>query len=141
LASRGAEFVDCLLPALRIASHDQNMNAQLCEFIRSCATNSARSSSDKGCRSVCHGQFPRRELRALDSQASKTVSTNPYCRIAVISSFGVLASEGRKVRIMELEPVVTLDYEISNRGRKLQAEAIEFSTFLKWYIARRMSKR
>jgi hypothetical protein len=42
---------------------------------------------------------------------------------------------------MELEPAVTLDYEISNRGRKLQPEAIEFSTFMKWYIARRVSKR
>jgi hypothetical protein len=42
---------------------------------------------------------------------------------------------------MELEPVVTLDYEISNRGRKLQPEAIEFGTFLKAYIAQRVSKR
>jgi hypothetical protein len=37
---------------------------------------------------------------------------------------------------------VTLEfYEISNRGRKLQLEAIEFGTFLKAYIARQVSKR
>jgi hypothetical protein len=53
--SRGAEFVDCLLPALRIASHNQNANAQLCQFIGRRTTNSAGSTSDKGCRSVCHG--------------------------------------------------------------------------------------
>jgi LysR family carnitine catabolism transcriptional activator len=59
--------------------------------------------------------------------------------IAVIPSFGVLASGGRKVRITELDPAVTLEfYEISNRGRKLQLEAIEFATFLKTYIARRV---
>ena len=62
--------------------------------------------------------------------------------IAVIPSFGVLASGGRKVRITELDPAVTLEfYEISNRGRKLQPEAIEFATFLKTYIARRVSNR
>ena len=61
--------------------------------------------------------------------------------IAVIPSFGVLASGGRKVRITELKPAVTLEfYEISNRGRKLQPEAIEFGTFLKMYIARRVSR-
>jgi DNA-binding transcriptional LysR family regulator len=59
--------------------------------------------------------------------------------VAVIPSFGVLASRGRKVRITELEPAVTLEfYEISNRGRKLQPEAIEFGAFLKTYIARRV---
>jgi LysR family carnitine catabolism transcriptional activator len=59
--------------------------------------------------------------------------------IAVIPSFGVLASRNRKVRTMELDPVVTLDfYEISNRGRKLAPEAIEFGAFLKTYIARRV---
>lgn len=57
--------------------------------------------------------------------------------IAVIPSFGVLASRNRKVRITELDPVVTLEfYEISNRGRKLPPEAIEFGAFLKTYIAR-----
>jgi len=62
--------------------------------------------------------------------------------IAVIPSFGVLASGGRKVRITELDPAVTLEfYEISNRGRKLQPETIEFGTFLKTYIARRVSNR
>lgn len=60
--------------------------------------------------------------------------------IAVIPSFGVLASGGRKVRITELEPAVTLEfYEISNRARKLPPEAIEFGTFLKRYIARRVA--
>jgi LysR family carnitine catabolism transcriptional activator len=60
--------------------------------------------------------------------------------IAVIPSFGVMASRNRKVRITELEPVVTLEFqEISNRGRKLAPEAIEFAGFLKTYIARRVS--
>jgi DNA-binding transcriptional LysR family regulator len=62
--------------------------------------------------------------------------------IAVIPSFGVLASRDRKVRITELDPVVTLEFqEISNRGRKLPPEAIEFAAFLKAYIARRVSER
>jgi DNA-binding transcriptional LysR family regulator len=62
--------------------------------------------------------------------------------IAVIPSFGVLASRDRKVRIMELDPVVTLEFqEISDRGRKLPPEAIEFGAFLKAYIARRVSDR
>jgi LysR family transcriptional regulator, carnitine catabolism transcriptional activator len=62
--------------------------------------------------------------------------------VAVIPSFGVLASRNRKVRITELEPVVTLEFhEISNRGRKLQPEAIEFGAFLKKYIARRVNDR
>jgi hypothetical protein len=43
---------------------------------------------------------------------------------------------------MELEPVVTLEFhEISTRGRKVPAEAIEFGAFLKTYIARRLSDR
>ncbi len=62
--------------------------------------------------------------------------------IAIIPSFGVLASGGRKVRITELDPAVTLEfYEISNRGRKLQPEAIEFGAFLKTYMARRVNDR
>ena len=53
-----------------------------------------------------------------------------------------MASRGRKVRIMELEPVVTLEFqEISNRGRKLQPEAIEFAAFLETYVARRGSEK
>lgn len=60
----------------------------------------------------------------------------------MIPSFGALASGGRKVTITRLDPAVTLEsYEISNRGRKLQPEAIEFGTFLKTYIARRVSSR
>lgn len=57
--------------------------------------------------------------------------------VAVIPSFGVMASRNRKVRVTKLEPPVTLEfYEISNRGRKMPAEASEFSTFLKNYLAR-----
>ena len=60
--------------------------------------------------------------------------------IAVIPSFGVIASRDRKVRITALDPLVTLEFhEISNRGRKLPAEAIEFCTFLKTYIAQRVN--
>src|SRR4029077_3861289 len=56
--------------------------------------------------------------------------------MAVIPSFGVLDSRNRKVRITELEPVVALDFQaISNRGRKLAPDAIEFAAFLKTYIA------
>lgn len=62
--------------------------------------------------------------------------------IAVIPSFGALASRDRKVRITELNPVVSLEFqEISNRGRKLPPEAIEFAEFLKTYIARRVSDK
>jgi hypothetical protein len=59
--------------------------------------------------------------------------------VAVIPSFGVLASRNRQVRITELEPLVTLELqEISNRGRKLPPEAIEFAACLKTDVARRM---
>jgi LysR family carnitine catabolism transcriptional activator len=62
--------------------------------------------------------------------------------IAVIPSFGVLASRDRKVRITQLDPLVTLEFhEITNRGRKLPPEAIEFGEFLKTYIARRVGDR
>jgi LysR family transcriptional regulator, carnitine catabolism transcriptional activator len=48
------------------------------------------------------------------------------------------ACRNRKVTMSELvEPVVTLEfYEISRRGKKLPAEAAEFSAFLKMHIAR-----
>lgn len=56
--------------------------------------------------------------------------------VAVIASFGVLALRNRKARLSNLEPAVTLEfYEISNRGRKLSAEANEFSAFLKSNLA------
>ncbi len=57
--------------------------------------------------------------------------------IAIIPSFGMLACRNRNVTVSELiEPVVNLEfYQISNRGRKLPAEAKEFSAFLKMYIA------
>jgi LysR family carnitine catabolism transcriptional activator len=62
--------------------------------------------------------------------------------IAIIPSFGVLASRNRKVRITQLDPLVTLEFhEITNRGRKLPPEAVEFGAFLKTYIARRVSDR
>jgi DNA-binding transcriptional LysR family regulator len=61
--------------------------------------------------------------------------------IAVIPSFGVMASRSRKVKVTKLEPEVTLDfYEISNRGRKLPPEASEFASFLKTYLARRVGE-
>jgi DNA-binding transcriptional LysR family regulator len=61
--------------------------------------------------------------------------------VAVIPSFGVMASRNRKVRVSKLEPEVALDfYEISNRGRKLQPEATEFSAFLKMFLARRVGE-
>jgi len=52
-------------------------------------------------------------------------------------SFGLAACRSRKVTMSELvEPFVTLDvYGVSQRGTKLPDEAVEFSTFLKWYIA------
>lgn len=58
--------------------------------------------------------------------------------IAVIPSFGLLACRTRRVTMSELvEPVISLAFhEISNRGRRLPAEASEFSAFLKKYIAR-----
>lgn len=56
--------------------------------------------------------------------------------VAVIPSFGAIASRNRKVRITKLEPEVALDfYEISNRGRKLPPEASEFAAFLKRRLA------
>jgi len=57
--------------------------------------------------------------------------------IGIIPSFGMLACRTRKVTVSELvEPIVNLElYQISNRGRKLPAEAKKFSAFLKTYIA------
>lgn len=61
--------------------------------------------------------------------------------VAVIPSFGVMASQNRKVRITRLDPPVMLDfYEISNRGRKLPPEASEFSAFLKAYLVRHVGE-
>jgi DNA-binding transcriptional LysR family regulator len=61
--------------------------------------------------------------------------------VAVIPSFGVMASRNRKVRVTKLEPEVTLDfYEISNRGRKLPPEASEFAAFLKTFLARKVGE-
>ena len=62
--------------------------------------------------------------------------------VAVIPSFGVMASRNRKVRVSKLEPEVTLDfYEISNRGRKLPPEATEFAAFLKTFLARKVGEQ
>jgi DNA-binding transcriptional LysR family regulator len=57
--------------------------------------------------------------------------------MAIIPSFGLAACRNRKVTMSELvEPATTLEFhEISHRGKKLQAEAAEFSVFLKRYIA------
>jgi LysR family transcriptional regulator, carnitine catabolism transcriptional activator len=61
--------------------------------------------------------------------------------VAVIPSFGVMASRSRRVRVTRLEPEVALDfYEISNRGRKLPPEASGFASFLKTYLARRVGE-
>ncbi len=61
--------------------------------------------------------------------------------VAVIPSFGMMASRNRKVRVTKLEPEVTLEfYEISNRGRKLPPEASEFAAFLKTFLARRVGE-
>jgi DNA-binding transcriptional LysR family regulator len=60
--------------------------------------------------------------------------------IGMIPSFGMPACRTRKVTVSVLvEPIVNLElYQISNRGRKLPAEAKEFSAFLKTYIASRV---
>jgi hypothetical protein len=57
--------------------------------------------------------------------------------IAIVPSFGLPACRNRKVTMSELvEPVVTLEfYEVSHRGTKLAPEALEFSSFLRRYIA------
>lgn len=57
--------------------------------------------------------------------------------IAIIPSFGLPACRSRQVTMSELvDPVVTLEFhQISHRGRKLPEEAVEFSAFLKRYIA------
>jgi LysR family carnitine catabolism transcriptional activator len=61
--------------------------------------------------------------------------------VAVVPSFGVMASRNRKVRVTKLEPELTLDfYEISNRGRKLPPEASEFAAFLKTFLAQRVGE-
>jgi LysR family transcriptional regulator, carnitine catabolism transcriptional activator len=61
--------------------------------------------------------------------------------VAVIPSFGVMASRNRKVRVTKLEPEVTLEfYEISNRGRKLPPEATELAAFLKAFLTRRVGE-
>lgn len=59
--------------------------------------------------------------------------------IAVIPSYGIMATRSRKVRISRLEPAITLDFhEITNRGRKLPPEASQFGAFLKAYLTRRV---
>ncbi|MGH9586163.1 MAG: LysR substrate-binding domain-containing protein [Acidobacteriaceae bacterium] len=61
--------------------------------------------------------------------------------VAVIPSFGAIASRNRKVRISKLEPEVGLEfYEISNRGRKLPSEASGFASFLKTFLARQVGE-
>ena len=61
--------------------------------------------------------------------------------VAVIPSFGVMASRNRNVRVTRLVPEVILDfYEMSNRGRKLPPEASEFAAFLRAFFARRVGE-
>src|SRR5258708_22566242 len=58
-ASCGPNFLDCLLPALRISPHNQNMITKLSEFLGCRETDSARSTRDKRCRiGVSHLQSP-----------------------------------------------------------------------------------
>ena len=58
--------------------------------------------------------------------------------IAIIPSYGLAACRNRRVTMIPLiNPVVSLEFcQISNRGKKLSSGAIEFTTFLKSYIAR-----
>jgi LysR family transcriptional regulator, carnitine catabolism transcriptional activator len=58
--------------------------------------------------------------------------------VAVIPSFAMPACSKRKVVMSRLtNPLVNLDFfQITNRGRKLPADAEEFTVFLKSYIAR-----
>jgi hypothetical protein len=57
-ASCRTHFVDCLLAALRITPHNQNMDAELRQFLGCRSTDSARSSGDKCCRRVaCYVRF------------------------------------------------------------------------------------
>lgn len=58
--------------------------------------------------------------------------------IAIIPSYGLAACRNRRVTMIPLlNPVVGLEfYQISNRGRKLSSGAIEYTAFLKGYIAR-----
>lgn len=57
--------------------------------------------------------------------------------IAIIPSFGLPACRSRKVAMSELvDPTVHLEFhEISSRGKKMPEGAVEFSAFLKKYIA------
>lgn len=97
-----------------------------------------------------HEQLIRRQLRRMGIAYKRGQTVNLLdtqiglveagLGIAIIPSFGVMASRDRKVRITQLDPLVTLEFhEISNRGRKLPAEAIEFCAFLKAYIAQRVN--
>ena len=76
----------------------------------------------------------RQTVNLLDTQIGLVEADEG---IAIIPSFGILACRNRKVTVSDLiEPIVNLElYQITNRGRKLPAEAKEFSTFLKMYIA------
>jgi LysR family transcriptional regulator, carnitine catabolism transcriptional activator len=57
--------------------------------------------------------------------------------IAIIPSFGIPACRNRKVVVSQLvNPVVRFDFHlISTRGRALPPGAVEFTAFLKGYIA------
>src|SRR5579862_2065616 len=58
-ASRGANFVRCLLPALRVSPPNHNMASELRQFLGCRETDSARSTRDKRCRIiVCHLESP-----------------------------------------------------------------------------------
>ena len=58
--------------------------------------------------------------------------------IDVIASYGLTVCRNRRVAMSRLSnPAVTLDFhQITNRGRKLPADAEDFTTFLQGYITR-----
>jgi hypothetical protein len=72
-----------------------------------------------------HGCF----ISNVDAHAWRRDSGS--CLIASLAA-GQTSSWDRKVRITQLDPVVTLEFhEISNSGGKLPSQAIEFDAFLK----------
>jgi DNA-binding transcriptional LysR family regulator len=77
---------------------------------------------------------PAQTVNLLDTQIGLVEAGEG---IAIIPSFALPACRSRKVTMSELvEPVATLEFDqITHRGRRLQEEASEFSTFLKKYIA------
>jgi DNA-binding transcriptional LysR family regulator len=74
-------------------------------------------------------------LNFLDTQIAMVEADEG---IAIIPSYGLPACRNRKVVLSRLtNPTVNLEFfQISNRGKKLPPGAVEFTAFLKIYIAR-----